>query len=46
MNKYIGNKQFYIMVLSIAVPIMVQSGITNFVNMIDNLMVGQLGLQY
>lgn len=44
-NKYIGNKQFYIMVLGIAVPIMVQSGITNFVNMIDNLMVGQLGTE-
>lgn len=33
------------MVLAIAIPIMVQQGITNFVNLLDNLMVGQLGTE-
>lgn len=42
-NKYIGDKAFYSMVLSIAVPIMIQNGISNFVNALDNLMIGRLG---
>ncbi len=33
------------MVLGIAVPIMIQNGITNFVNLLDNIMVGQLGTE-
>ncbi len=44
-KKYFGNKAFYIMVLGIAVPIMIQNGITNFVNLLDNIMVGQLGTE-
>ena len=43
LNKYIGDKKFYKMVLLIAIPIMVQNGITNFVSMLDNIMVGQIG---
>lgn len=42
-KKYIGDKNFYKMVLTIAVPIMIQNGITNFVSMLDNIMVGQIG---
>ena len=33
------------MVLTISVPIFIQNGITNFVNMLDNIMVGQLGTE-
>ena len=33
------------MVLAIAVPIMVQNGITNLVNLLDNIMVGRLGTE-
>ncbi|MCR5683895.1 MAG: MATE family efflux transporter [Lachnospiraceae bacterium] len=33
------------MVLGIAVPMMIQNGITNFVNLLDNIMVGQLGTE-
>ena len=33
------------MVLAIAVPIMIQNGITNFVNMLDNIMIGQVGTE-
>lgn len=45
MGKYIGDKKFYRMVLCIAVPIFVQNGITNFVNMLDNVMVGRIGTE-
>lgn len=44
-KKFIGDKAFYIMVLGIAVPIMIQNGITNFVNLLDNIMVGRLGTE-
>ena len=43
LRKYFGNRAFYARVLIIAVPIMIQSGITNFVNLLDNIMVGSLG---
>ncbi|MBR4759653.1 MAG: MATE family efflux transporter [Lachnospiraceae bacterium] len=42
-KKLIGDKAFYKMVLTIAVPIMVQNGLSNFVNLLDNLMIGRLG---
>ena len=38
-----SNKQFYRRVLSVALPMMIQNGITNFVQMLDNVMVGQVG---
>lgn len=42
-KQFIGDKKFYKMVLLIAVPIMIQNGITNFVSLLDNIMVGQVG---
>ncbi len=42
-EKYIGDSHFYRMVLMVALPIMIQNGITNFVSLLDNIMVGQLG---
>lgn len=44
-RKLIGNKAFYKMVLSLTIPIIVQNGITNFVNLLDNIMVGRLGTE-
>ena len=44
-DKFIGDKAFYKKVMGIAVPIMVQNGITNFVNLLDNIMVGQCGTE-
>ena len=38
-----SNKQFYKRVLAVALPIMIQTGITNFVQMLDNVMVGRVG---
>ncbi len=37
------NKQFYRRILAVALPMMIQNGITNFVQMLDNVMVGQVG---
>ena len=42
-HRFLGDKKFYMMVLGIAVPIMIQNGITNFVNMLDNIMIGRVG---
>lgn len=44
-KKFIGDKAFYKMVLLVAVPIMIQNGITNFVSLLDNIMVGQIGTE-
>lgn len=41
----IGDKAFYKMVLMVAVPIMIQNGITNFVGLLDNIMVGTVGTE-
>ena len=43
LRSLIGDRQFYGRVLRIAVPIFLQNVITNFVSLLDNLMVGQLG---
>ncbi len=47
MNKMIekcrDNKEFYLYVLGIAVPMIIQNLITNFVSMLDNIMVGRVG---
>lgn len=40
---FIGDKQFYKKVLALMIPIMIQNGITNFVNMLDNIMIGRVG---
>ncbi len=42
-NAYIGNRAFYRNVFSVAIPIIIQNGITNFVSLLDNIMVGQVG---
>ncbi len=43
LKRFIGTKQFYKSVFSLVIPIMIQNGITNFVNMLDNVMVGRVG---
>ena len=43
LHSLIGDRHFYRRVLRIAVPIFLQNIITNFVSLLDNLMVGQLG---
>ncbi len=43
MKRLIGDRRFYKQVFALMLPILIQNGITNFVNMLDNLMVGQVG---
>lgn len=42
LKKFIGDKAFYRRVLVIALPIILQNLITNFVSLLDNVMIGQL----
>lgn len=42
-SKFIGDKKFYKSVLIVAIPLMIQQLISSSVNLIDNMMVGQLG---
>lgn len=44
-KKYLGDKAFYLMVLGVVLPIMIQNGITNFVSLLDNIMVGRVGTE-
>ena len=39
----LGTKDFYKMVLAVAVPMIIQNGLTNFVSLLDNLMIGLVG---
>ncbi len=43
LRRYIGDRAFYRRVLGVDIPITIQSGITNFVSLLDNIMVGQVG---
>ena len=43
MRKEVKEKGFYRRVLAIAVPILIHNAITNFVSLLDNIMVGQVG---
>lgn len=43
LKRYIGDRAFYRHVFAIAIPIIIQNGITNFVSLLDNIMVGQVG---
>ena len=42
-DRYIGTKAFYLSVIALLVPMVIQQGITQFVNLLDNVMVGRLG---
>ena len=45
LKSYFGTKTFYRAVLSIMFPILLQNVITTFVNLLDNIMVGQVGTE-
>ena len=40
---WLGNRQFYRTAMALGIPLMFQQLITSSVNLVDNLMVGQLG---
>ena len=43
LKQFIGDKAFYKRVLIVLLPIVIQNFITNFVSMLDNVMVGAIG---
>lgn len=43
MRRYVGDRGFYRMVIALILPIIIQQGVTSFVNLLDNVMVGALG---
>lgn len=43
--RLIGDRAFYKMVLRIAIPIMVQNGITNMIGLVNNITVGKMGTE-
>ena len=45
LKKFIGDRSFYRNVLAIALPLMIQNAVTNFVNLLDNIMVGSLNTE-
>ena len=45
MSKLIGDRAFYRRVLTVAVPIVIQNGISNFVSLLDNIMIGRVGTE-
>ena len=44
-QRFVGDEMFYRRVLAITIPIIIQNFITNFVGMLDNIMVGRIGTE-
>ena len=43
LRRFVGDRRFYRRALTVALPILLQNVVTNFVNLLDNIMVGQTG---
>ncbi len=43
LSRFIGDRAFYRRAMAVIVPIWIQNTITNFVSLLDNIMVGQVG---
>ena len=44
-KKYIGDREFYKKLFGVMLPVLVQNVITNFVSILDNIMVGRVGTE-
>ena len=44
-NRFIGDRAFYKTLIAVALPIMLQNGITEFVSLLDNVMIGHVGTE-
>ena len=44
-NRFIGDRAFYKTLAAVALPIMLQNGITSFVSLLDNIMIGHVGTE-
>ena len=45
MRKFVGDKAFYKRLFAVMIPVLIQNIITNFVSLLDNIMVGQVGTE-
>lgn len=45
LHKFFGSRHFYRTVLAVTIPIAVQNAISNFISLLDNIMVGQVGTE-
>ncbi len=45
MRRFIGDRAFYRRVVAIVLPIIIQNTVTNFVSLLDNVMVGRIGTE-
>ncbi len=45
LKKFIGDKAFYKMLFILVIPLIIQQGVTQFVSLLDNVMVGKLGTE-
>ena len=45
LKMFIGDRKFYRKMFSVMIPVLIQNVITNFVNLLDNIMVGQVGTE-
>ena len=45
LKRYVGTRGFYKTLLAVAAPIIIQNGITNFISLLDNVMVGRVGTE-
>ena len=45
LRRYVGDRAFYRKLFAVMIPILIQNVITNFVSLLDNVMVGQVGTE-
>lgn len=45
LKKYIGDRAFYSKLYAVMIPVLIQNVITNFVSLLDNIMVGRIGTE-
>ena len=45
LSVFFGDRAFYKAVFAIVIPVVIQNGVTQFVNVLDNLMVGRMGTE-
>ncbi|MBQ8310977.1 MAG: MATE family efflux transporter [Clostridia bacterium] len=45
LKRFIGTRDFYKTLLAVAIPVLIQNGITNFISLLDNVMIGRVGTE-
>ena len=45
LKKLIGDREFYRKLFAVMIPVLIQNVITNFVSLLDNIMVGRIGTE-